>query len=111
MLWMRVRIDLAVFGEFLIQKMIFSQAKPFLRTISRRAAVGESHLAGKSGRKKVGEVARQEEEVEEKEKEERIDFSNVEFMERRREGTPTCQNKKIKLRIVRRGREPPHDRW
>ena len=100
MLWMRVRIDLAVFGEFLIQKMIFSQAKPFLRTISRRAAVGESHLAGKSGRKKVGEVARQEEEVEE---EERIDFSNVEFMERRREGTPTCQSKKIKLRIVRRG--------
>ena len=54
-------------------------------------------------------MARQEEEVEEKE--ERIDFSNVEFMERRREGTPTCQNKKIKLRIVRRGREPPHDRW
>ena len=80
--------------------MIFSQAKVFLRTISRRAAVGESHLAGKSGRKKVGEVARQEEE---EEKEERIDFSNVEFMERRREGTPTCQNKKIKLRIVRRG--------
>ena len=58
---------------------------PGKRTISRRAAVGESHLAGKSGRKKVGEVARQEEE-----KEERIDFSNVEFMERRREGTPTC---------------------
>ena len=106
MLWMRVRIDLAVFGEFLIHKMIFSQAK-----ISRRAAVGESHLAGKSGRKKVGQVARQEVEVEEEEKEERIDFSNVEFMERRREGTPTCQNKKIKLRIVRRGREPPHDRW
>ena len=97
MLWMRVRIDLAVFGEFLIQKMIFSQAKPFLRTISRRAAVGESHLAGKSGKKKVGEVARQEEEVEEKEKEERIDFSNVEFMERRREGTPTCQNKRSNL--------------
>ena len=88
-------------------------AKVFLRTISRRAAVGESHLAGKSGRKKVGEVARQEEEeeVEEEEKEERIDFSNVEFMERRREGTPTCRNKKIKLRIVKRGREPPHDRW
>ena len=95
--------------EFLIQKMIFSQAEAFLRTISRQAAVGESHLAGKSGRKKVGEVARQEEELEEKE--ERMDFSNVEFMERRREGTPTCQNKKIKLRIVRRGREPPHDRW
>ena len=56
----------------------------------------------------MGEVARHEE-VEEKE--ERIDFSNVEFMERRREGTPTCRNKKIKLRIVRRGREPPHDRW
>ena len=107
MLWMRVRIDLAVIGEFLVQKMIFSQAKVFLRTISRRAAVGESHLAGKSGRKKVGEVARQEEE---EEKEERIDFSNVEFMERRREGTPTCQNKKIKLRIARRGQEPPHDR-
>ena len=82
---------------------------PGKRTVSRRAAVGESHLAGKSGRKKVGEVARQEEEVEEKE--ERIDFSNVEFMERRREGTPTCQNKKIKHRIVRRDREPPHDRW
>ena len=94
MLWIRVRIDLAVFGEFLIQKMIFSQAKVFLRTISRRAAVGESHLAGKSGRKKVGEVVRQ---VEEKEKEERIDFSNVEFMERRREGTTTCQTKRSNL--------------
>ena len=43
----------------------------------------------------MGEVARQEEEVEEKE--ERIDFSKVEFMERRREGTPTCKNKKINL--------------
>ena len=90
MLWMRVRIDLAVFGEFLIHKMIFSQAK-----ISRRAAVGESHLAGKSGKKKVGEVARQEEEVEEEE--ERIDFSNVEFMERRRAGTPICQTKRSNL--------------
>ena len=89
--------------------MIFFWAKAFLRTISGRAAVGESHLAEKSGRKKVGEVVGQEEEVEERE--DRIDLSNVEFMERRREGTPTCQNKKIKLKIARRGREPPHDRW
>ena len=75
--------------------MIFFWAKAFLRTISGRAAVEESHLAEKSGRKKVGEVVGQEEEVEERE--DRIDLSNVEFMERRREGTPTCQTKRSNL--------------